>query len=598
MKSFMESVPRFLFFTGKGGVGKTSMASCTAVGLADRGQRVLLISTDPASNLDEVFGQELTSSPKEINGVPGLFAMNINPIHAAAEYRERMVGPYRGVLPDAAVQQMEEQLSGACTVEIAGFNEFSKFIGDESVSVEFDHIILDTAPTGHTLRLLNLPAAWNDFIAENPSGSSCLGPVAGLADQKILFEKVVQALCNPEKTLLVLVSRAETMSLAEAARASRELRTAGMSNQHLILNGVFESSGDDTVARAFASAARDALKSMPNILSGLASTRTAFRPSGIMGIVAMRDVIANHPESGRLNTPQELDDALEHAMSGFQDWDQFIAGLESSPNGVIMTMGKGGVGKTTLASLIATELARRGHSVLLSTTDPAAHVDQVIGQSCGNLHVDRIDPAKERKHYVESVLAKSREKLSVEDLELLEEELKSPCIEEIAVFQAFARIVAKGAEQYIVLDTAPTGHTLLLLDSTQAYHREVARSAETLPEEVKALLPRIRDPKFTRVAIVALAEATPVHEAAALQKDLQRAGIEPYGWIVNRSFATSGTTDPVLCTKGVNEIPFMTKVTGKLAARAVISPWRPPQDNQTEWLNDLMKYKQNKGVEV
>jgi len=478
MNSFLEKVPRFLFFTGKGGVGKTSMASCTAVGLADSGKRVLLISTDPASNLDEVFGQQLTSSPREINGVCGLFAMNINPIHAAAEYRERMVGPYRGVLPDAAVQQMEEQLSGACTVEIAGFNEFSKFIGDESVSAEFDQIILDTAPTGHTLRLLKLPAAWTDFIAENPSGSSCLGPVSGLADQKILFDSVVQTLCNPEKTLLVLVSRAEIMSLVEAERASRELQSTGMRNQHLILNGVFESTSDDSVAQAFASEAREALASMPKLLTGLAVTRIPFRPSGIMGIAAMRQVIANRPESGLVHGWQERDEALKHAVKEFEDWSEFIAGLQASGKGVIMTMGKGGVGKTTMASLIASELARAGHSVLLSTTDPAAHVQQVADQSCGNLHVDRIDPQKQRELYVESVLAKSRQSLSTEDLQLLEEELKSPCIEEIAVFQAFAQVVAKGTEQFIVLDTAPTGHTLLLLDSTQAYHREVARSAE------------------------------------------------------------------------------------------------------------------------
>jgi arsenite-transporting ATPase len=598
MNAFLESVPRFLFFTGKGGVGKTSMASCSAVGLADMGKRVLLISTDPASNLDEVFAQELTSVPSEIVDVPRLFAMNINPIHAAAEYREKMVGPYRGVLPESAVQQMEEQLSGACTVEIAGFNEFSKFIGDESVSESFDHIILDTAPTGHTLRLLNLPAAWNDFIAENPSGSSCLGPVAGLSDQKILFEKVVQALSNPEKTLLVLVSRAEKMSLNEAARASLELRTAGMSTQHLILNGVFENSGEDDVAQAFAAASQEALGQMPEALANLPSTRTAFRPSGIMGTSSMREVISNRSESVVLDTPEALSHALEQTMHAYQNWEAFIDGLETTPNGVIMTMGKGGVGKTTMAALIASELAKRGHTVLLSTTDPAAHLEQTIGHSSGNLHVDRIDPAKERKDYVESVLSRSRGKLSLEDLELLEEELKSPCIEEIAVFQAFARIVAKGSEQFIVLDTAPTGHTLLLLDSTQAYHREVAKSTEDLPEEVKALLPRIRDPQFTRVAIVALPEATPVHEAAALQEDLRRAGIEPYGWIVNRSFAVSGSSDPVLCTKGMNEIPYITKVTEKLSKRAVISPWMCPQGNQTEWLSDLMKYKETKGVKV
>jgi arsenite/tail-anchored protein-transporting ATPase len=596
MKLFLSTVPRFLFFTGKGGVGKTSMASCTAVGLADMGRRVLLISTDPASNLDEVFGEPLSSSPRELEAVPRLFAMNINPIHAAAEYRERMIGPYRGVLPEAAVQQMEEQLSGACTVEIAGFNEFSKFIGDEAVSGAFDHIILDTAPTGHTLRLLNLPAAWTDFMAENPSGSSCLGPVAGLADQKILFEKVVQALSNPAKTQLILVSRPEGMSLTEAARASRELRAAGMYNQYLILNGVFEGVGTDPVARAFAAVSEEALAQMPDVLRELPSMKTAFRAAGIMGTEAMREVIVGRTASGGHEDVEVLNRAVAQALDGFACWEDFIDGLEAAPNGVIMTMGKGGVGKTTMAALIASELAGRGHSVLLTTTDPAAHLEQVIGPCSGQLQVDRIHPEQERARYVESILAKSRGRLSADELALLEEELRSPCIEEIAVFQAFARTVAQGTGQYIVLDTAPTGHTLLLLDSTQAYHREVARSSEDIPEEVKALLPRIRDPQYTRVAIVALAEATPVHEAAALQEDLRRAGIEPYGWIVNRSFAVSGTADPVLCSKGMGEIPYMNQVARGLARRAVISPWRSPQADQVAWLNALMSHEQNKGV--
>ena len=238
-----------------------------------------------------------------------------------------------------------------------------------------------------------------------------------------------------------------------------------------------------------------------------------------------------------------------------------------------MTMGKGGVGKTTMAAMIATELAQHGHSVLLSTTDPAAHITETIGDIIPNLHVERIDPKIETERYVCGILEKNRGKISLEDMALLEEELRSPCIEEIAVFQAFAQTVAKGGEQFIVLDTAPTGHTLLLLDSTEAYHREVAKSAEDLPDEVKKLLPRIKDPKFTKVLIVALAEATPTHEAKSLQNDLKRAGIEPYGWIINRSFAVSGTTDPILRAKGLHELTYIDEIASTLSKRTVISPW-------------------------
>jgi arsenite-transporting ATPase len=573
VKNLLIKAPRFLFFTGKGGVGKTSMACTTAVGLAEQGKKILLISTDPASNLDEVLETELGSTPTEINGVKNLYAMNINPIDAAAEYRERMVGPYRGILPDATIQQMEEQLSGACTVEIAGFSEFSKFIGNDEEIKDYDHVVLDTAPTGHTLRLLNLPSAWNDFIASNKTGSSCLGPVSGLAEQKILFENVVNALKNPDKTLLVLVSRAEAMSFNEAARTSIELSELGLSNQHLIVNGLFIKDSDDKIAKAFADKSKAALGEMPQELKSLPTTTVPFRPSGVMGISALQSVCCNDGDLTYSINEKDLNDKTAEAVKGIEPWTKLLNELEADGSGVIMTMGKGGVGKTTMAAMIATELAKRGHSVLLSTTDPAAHVADAIGGKIPNLKVEKIDPKIETENYVCEVINKNRGKLSLEDMALLEEELRSPCIEEIAVFQAFAKTVARGENQFIVLDTAPTGHTLLLLDSTEAYHKQVAKTADDLPDEVKGLLPRIRDSKFTKILIVALPEATPTHEAESLQNDLKRAGIEPYGWIINRSFAVSGTTDPILLAKGLNELDYIGEITEILSKRTVISPW-------------------------
>lgn len=573
MKDFLKKAPKFLFFTGKGGVGKTSMACSTAVGLAEQGKKILLISTDPASNLDEVLETKLASVPTPVKGVGGLFAMNINPIVAAYEYRERMVGPYRDILPAATIQQMEEQLSGACTVEIAGFSEFSKFVGDETIIKDYDHVVLDTAPTGHTLRLLNLPAAWNEFIEDNKTGSSCLGPVSGLSEQKILFEKVIKALKNPEKTLLVMVSRAEEMSFKEANRASLELRELGLTNQHLIINGLFESDSEDEVAKAFDLKSKQALGKIPADLKELSTTKVPFRPYGVMGLNALKSVCCNIEDKSCLDEAHIFEAKSKEVLKKLENWSDFINDIESQGHGVVMTMGKGGVGKTTMAAMIATELAKKGHTVLLSTTDPAAHVADSIGESLPNLHVDRIHPEIETAKYVEVVLEKNRGKISEADIALLEEELRSPCIEEIAVFQAFAKTVAKGHDQFIVLDTAPTGHTLLLLDSTEAYHREVAKSADDLPDEVKQLLPRIRDSKFTKILIVALPEATPTHEAEALQTDLKRAGIEPYGWVINRSFAISGTKDNVLLAKGLNELDYIAEITDKLSAKAVLSPW-------------------------
>lgn len=588
MKDLLAKAPRFLFFTGKGGVGKTSMACTTAVGLAETGKRILLISTDPASNLDEVLETKLGSTPTEVNGVKNLYAMNINPIDAAAEYRERMVGPYRGILPDVTIQQMEEQLSGACTVEIAGFSEFSRFIGNDEEIKNYDHVVLDTAPTGHTLRLLNLPSAWNDFIASNKTGSSCLGPVSGLAEQKILFENVVNALKNPDKTLLVLVSRAEAMSFTEAARTSLELSELGLKNQHLIINGVFTKDSDDKIAKAFANKSKSAIDEIPQELKTLPTTTVPFRPSGVMGIEALHSVCCNGADLSYSTSPEDLKVKTEEVIKELEPWTKFLNELEAEGSGVIMTMGKGGVGKTTMAAMIATQLARHGNSVLLSTTDPAAHVTETIGENVPNLHVEKIDPKAETQNYVCEVINKNRGKLSLEDMALLEEELRSPCIEEIAVFQAFAQTVAKGQDQFIVLDTAPTGHTLLLLDSTEAYHKQVAKTADDLPDEVKGLLPRIRDPRFTKVLIVALPEATPTHEAEALQNDLKRAGIEPYGWIINRSFAVSGTTDPILCAKGLHEVDYIGEITETLSRRTVISPWIAEELVGAEKLETLM----------
>jgi len=569
MKALLDAAPRFLFFTGKGGVGKTSMACATAVALADAGRRVLLISTDPASNLDEVLETPLGQSPKPVIGVAGLDAMNIDPEEAARAYRERIVAPYRGILPDAAVMSIEEQLSGACTVEIASFNEFTRIIGHDEPIAAYDNVILDTAPTGHTLRLLSLPAAWNDFIASNKTGSSCLGPLAGLKDQRLIYEKAVGTLNNPSLTLLVLVTRAETSALKEAARASAELAGLGIRNQHLIVNGVFKAvDPDDAVAAAFEQRGRSALDRIPEILAALPRTTLPFHPNGFLGTQALRRVF-----DIRAEPYPDQEGCATVSLPFIEDFNALADRLAATGCGVIMTMGKGGVGKTTLAAAIAVELARRGFSTHLSTTDPAAHVSAAIGESFPNLHVSRIDPAAETRAHIERVMATTGSQLDEEGRTLLAEELRSPCTEEVAVFQAFARMVAEGEDRFVVLDTAPTGHTLLLLDATEAYHREVLRSSSALPEAVRELLPRLRDHQYTKVLLVTLPEATPVHEAAQLQDDLRRAGIEPYAWVINQSFAAAAPSDPMLKVRADLEVRYIAEVTRELAEYAVIVPW-------------------------
>lgn len=559
---------RYLFFTGKGGVGKTSLSCATGLALAEAGKRVLIVSTDPASNLDEVLGTPLGQAPTAIPGAPGLCALNIDPEAAAHAYRERMVSPYRGILPAAAIQSMEEQFSGACTVEIAAFDEFSKLLGEPATTAEFDHVIFDTAPTGHTLRLLTLPTAWSEFISSSTGGASCLGPLAGLQQQEALYAATVARLSNQAETTVILVSRPDAASLREAERTRGELAELGIRNQMLAINGLFEApETDDPVAAAMARRAAEALAQMPEALAALPGITIPFLPRGTVGLEALR--LMAHPE--RMAQPAVAEPppapGLPLGLSAMVDE------LAASGHGVIMTMGKGGVGKTTVAAAIAVALAERGKRVTLSTTDPAAHVAASLAGDVPGLTVTRIDPAAEVARYSGEVLAKAGRNLDAGALAMLEEDLRSPCTEEIAVFRAFARTVDEGRDGFVVLDTAPTGHTILLLDAAEAYHREVMRTQGEMPEAVCALLPRLRDPAHTRVLIVTLPEATPVHEAERLQADLARAGIAPYGWVINQSLLASGTREPLLAQRAVYEVPFIRRVADEPASRHALVPW-------------------------
>lgn len=568
---------RYLFFTGKGGVGKTSLSCATGLALADGGRKVLIVSTDPASNLDEVLGTHLTQVPTAVAAAPGLYALNIDPEAAARAYRERMVTPYRGILPAAAIQSMEEQFSGACTVEIAAFDEFSKLLGDAGATAEFDHVIFDTAPTGHTLRLLTLPTAWTEFIASSTGGASCLGPLAGLEKQKALYAATVARLSNGAETSVILVSRPETAALREAERTRGELAELGVANLTLAINGIFaddaqDDAQDDAIAQAMARRGAEALAGMPSALAHLPSSRIPFLPLGTVGLAALRRMAQPEsatvlPAANAAESMLDADLALPPNLSGL------VQELAAAGHGVIMAMGKGGVGKTTVAAAIALALARLGHPTLLSTTDPAAHVAQTLDGEVPHLSVSRIDPAQEVADYSREVLAKAGQQLDAAGRALLEEDLRSPCTEEIAVFRAFARTVEQGQQGFVVLDTAPTGHTILLLDAAEAYHREVMRTRGDMPDAVRTLLPRLRDPAYTHVLIVTLPEATPVHEAERLQGDLNRAGITPMAWVINQSLLASGSRHPLLAQRGVYEVPYIRRVREQLAPRCALIPW-------------------------
>lgn len=573
-----ENASRYLFFTGKGGVGKTSLSCATALRLAETGRRVLLVSTDPASNLEEVLETRIGSEPTIV--ASGLFAMNINPALAAAAYRERVIGPVRNILPAAVVQSMEENLSGSCTVEIAAFDEFSGLIGGTGIGGEYDHVVFDTAPTGHTLRLMGLAKAWDQFLESNTSGTSCLGPLAGLQKQKEVYERTVRTLADPALTTIILVSRARTSALNEAARTSGELRELGITRQILVLNGIFRTESSDPVACAWQAREEEALAS--DFLSSIPVSEVPLQPLNILGLDGLRCLLSG------VGAPAAPAENTETASPLLETPENFLDELCKRGRGVIMTMGKGGVGKTTVAAAIAVHLAERGFPVRLSTTDPAAHLTTALQGGVSGLTVGRIDPAVETAAYREEVLSTAGADLDASARALLEEDLRSPCTEEIAVFRAFAREVARGENGFVVLDTAPTGHTLLLLDASESFHREHTRQTRgDRRDEISLLLPRLRDPDFVRILIVTLPEATPVHEAADLQEDLRRAGIEPFAWIINQSLQGSGSHDPVLRQRETSERRYIGEVVTSLSRKTCLLHWQTDEPTGPSALGKL-----------
>lgn len=553
---------KYLFFTGKGGVGKTSTACSVAVNLADQGQMVLLISTDPASNLEDVFGTSINGTGVVIKEVPRLTVVNINPEEAARAYRESVVGPYRGKLPALVIENMVEQLSGSCTVEIAAFDQFSKYISDPSIESKYDHIIFDTAPTGHTLRMLQLPAAWSNFISESTHGSSCLGQLSGLESKKETYSQAVVNLSDADKTTLILVSRPEESPLLEAERSSVELKALNINNQILIINGILEQATDD-LSQMIKEKQLKAMKNIPESLSDYPIYTVPLRTYNVMGVDKMRLFFK---EDRHEISEGSFDNMSLKAINSLVD------DLVHKNKKVIFTMGKGGVGKTSIATSIAFALAQRGIKVHLTSTDPANHVDTSI-QNQGVLRISKIDEKVELEKYQNEVLSKARETMDEADLAYIEEDLRSPCTQEVALFRAFAEVVDHSEDEVVVIDTAPTGHTLLLLDATESYHKEVQRSKGETPLAVQKLLPKLRDARFTEVIIVTLPEATPVFEAERLREDLKRAGINNTWWVVNQSLLKVQSSDPLVKARAHAEGVWMDKVKTISSDHFVVIPW-------------------------
>jgi arsenite-transporting ATPase len=579
---FLDQPPRFLFFTGKGGVGKTSIACATAIQLAENAKRVLLVSTDPASNVGQVFGISIGNHITAVPAVPNLAALEIDPQTAAQVYRDRIVGPVRGILPDDVVRGIEEQLSGACTTEIAAFDEFTALLIDSPVTDDYDHIVFDTAPTGHTIRLLQLPGAWSGFLEEGKGDASCLGPLSGLEKQREQYKAAVDALADGKRTRLILVARAQQSTLREVARTHKELAGIGLKQQYLVINGILPKieAETDRLAAAIYQREQSSLNAIPEVLKQLPRDLVALKAFDLVGLDALRQLLIDSPYQ-----VHDVSDSLVEVSK--QSLSKLVDGIAKEGHGLVMTMGKGGVGKTTIAAAVAVELASRGLPVHLTTSDPAAHLSDTLNGSLDNLTVSRIDPHEETERYRQNVLDSKGAQLDAHGRALLEEDLRSPCTEEIAVFQAFSRIIREAGKKFVVMDTAPTGHTLLLLDATGAYHREVARQMDKAHLHYTTPMMQLQDPKQTKILIVTLAEKTPVLEAANLQEDLRRAGIEPWAWVINNSIAATTTTSALLHQRALNELVEVNTVAEQYAKRYALVPMLKEEPVGVERLHQL-----------
>ena len=437
-------------------------------------------------------------------------------------------------------------------------------------SLPYDHVVFDTAPTGHTLRLLSLPKAWTGFLAGNDRGASCLGPHSGLKMQEARFGAALRVLTDPAQTTVVLVTRPDPRPMREAARTSEELRSLGLGNQRLAINGVFHASGpDDPTANAIEAMGRQAMDPMPEALARLPRDEIPLRAFDTVGLAALRALLGDAPAPTRQSLPPQ------QPTLAAQPLDRLADELAAVGHGLVMVMGKGGVGKTTIAAALAVGLVRRGHDVHLTTTDPAAHVAEALDGSLPGLKVGRIDPKVETEAYIAKIMKRRGPHLDAEGKALLLEDLQSPCTEEVAVFHAFSRVVNEARRGFVVLDTAPTGHSLLLMDATGAYHRQATQHDEPGHNRRNIITPlmRLQDADITRVVIVTLPETTPVSQAAALQEDLRRAKIEPWAWVVNKSVAATGTTDPLLQARLAGERRQCERIADGLARRTFVVPW-------------------------
>lgn len=588
---------RFYFFSGKGGVGKTTMACASAVYYADQGLRTLIVTTDPASNLADTFEQSIGSSVVPIRDVPNLFAMELDPDKATEEYRERTLAPIRGILPQESLAVIEEQLNSPCTSEVAAFECFTDFLQ----SPDYDIVIFDTAPTGHTLRLIQLPVEWSGVI-ENASkdgsaGQTCVGPATALAESKLKFDRAISAMRNPEESTFIFVLHPEATSIYETRRSVAELEKLGINSQEIIVNAVYPVSACDnpfmvrryTKQQEFMKIIKESFR-----LPGRVVELEAGEVKGIAALKNMGEKLFATPVRLKDYKPLRMKSGGGSDATRYPSIDPRISRLLAPCNShrrTIFFAGKGGVGKTSVAAATGLWIGRQGYKTLLVTTDPASHLAQVFGQEITdeprlisgekNLWVAHIDPPKAAREYKERVLAEVRPKYDEKRVMAIAEELESPCTEEMATFEKFIEFATRTDFEVIIFDTAPTGHTLRLLKLPVSWNKQLEIKIFTTTESeadkitkshFQEVIDMMQDKDKTTFSFVMYPESTPIEEASRAMDDLAGIGVKTGLVVANMVLPESILTNDYLKQRRAMQDKYLEEMERRFDAPMVQLP--------------------------